>query len=175
MALVDNEEIPMHNTTGACIFTGYVLAALLLTVVISLDLYQAYHYRPSVSSKQKNQSSKQLQLFVALAVLSFSTLSYHILSYLIYSYREWAELNGLAIQLNSYFSDRLLSSMNLGFVVHLWQWLTESTLFYHFAKTICQNSANFWWTLQALLVSAASALFISIEGKKAFLNDSTRS
>ncbi|KAI4245659.1 MAG: hypothetical protein L6R42_010142, partial [Xanthoria sp. 1 TBL-2021] len=32
--------------------------------------------------------------------------------------------------------------------------------------TICENSANFWWTQQALFVSMASALFIGIEGSR---------
>ncbi|KAL8978180.1 MAG: hypothetical protein Q9205_006177, partial [Flavoplaca limonia] len=48
----------------------------------------------------------------------------------------------------------------------IWQWLTESALFLNFAETICKNSANFWWTQQALFVSMASALFISIEGSR---------
>ncbi|KAL9031723.1 MAG: hypothetical protein Q9196_000271 [Gyalolechia fulgens] len=159
--MADNND-PVHNVIGAYIFTGYVLAALLLTGLISLDLYQAYHYHPSLRI-QSNQVSKQLQVFVALAVLTFSTLSYHMLTYLIYSYRDWA---GLAIPPTLYPPDHPQSSPILGFTAHLWQWLTDSTLFYRFAKTICENSANYWWTLQALLASAASALFISIEGSR---------
>lgn len=166
MALVDDNGTPMHNVTGACLFIGYVLAALILTAMIVLDLYQAYRYRLSFTPKQTKPASKQLQVLVALAVLIFSSLSYHMLSYLISSYRDWAQFKGLAVPSGSYSPDYLLSSSKLGIIVHLWQWLTESALFYHFAKTICQNSAIFWWTLQALLVSAASALFISIEGSR---------
>ncbi|KAL8722408.1 MAG: hypothetical protein Q9225_001087 [Loekoesia sp. 1 TL-2023] len=166
MASIDNDTNQMPNVTGAVIFVGYVLAALLLTTLIVVNLYRAYLSRPSWSSKEPSRVSNQFQVFVALAVLSFSTLSYHMLNYLIYSFRAWAEPEGLAILPGLHISKGLLSSSNLGFTAHLWQWLTESVLFYDFAKTICQNSANFWWTLQALLVSMASALFISIEGKK---------
>lgn len=166
MPLLANNNDSVHNVTGAYLFTAYVLASLLLTTLIAVDLYQAYRYRPSLSSKQSHQVSKQLQVFVALAVLNFSTLSYHMLSYLIFSYQDWAEPKGLAIRPTLYLTKHPRSSSNLGFIAHLWQWLTESTLFFHFAKTICENSANFWWTLHALHVSAGSALFLSIEGKE---------
>lgn len=166
MASIDSDAKQLPNVTGAVIFVGYVLAALLLTTLIVVNLYQAYLSRSSSSSKEASRVSNPLQVFIGLAVLSFSTLSYHMLSYLTYSYRAWAESNGLAIPPGLHVSEGLRSSLNLGFVAHLWQWLTETTLFHDFAKTICQNSANFWWTLQALLVSMASALFISIEGRK---------
>ncbi|KAI4204028.1 MAG: hypothetical protein LQ350_001421 [Teloschistes chrysophthalmus] len=150
-----------RNVTGAALFTGYVLAALLLTIMILGDLFKAYRTRFQARPCWEDMTdiSKQLQVFIALAVLSFSTLSYHMLNYLIFSYRRWATYTtSSTIQgLSGVFGVQGLQS--------IWQWLTESTLFKDFAETICQSSANYWWTQQALLVTMASALFISIEGK----------
>ncbi|KAI4108027.1 MAG: hypothetical protein L6R37_001309 [Teloschistes peruensis] len=150
-----------RNVTGAVLFTGYVVAALLLTMMILGDLFKAYRTQIQARSCLKDMTgiSKQLQVFIALAVASFSTLSYHMLSYLIFSYRIWAtHTTSSTIQgLSGVFGVKGLQS--------IWQWLTESTLFKDFAETICQSSANYWWTQQALLVTMASALFISIEGK----------
>ncbi|KAL8661222.1 MAG: hypothetical protein Q9202_005768 [Teloschistes flavicans] len=150
-----------RNISGATIFIGYVFAALLLTMMIIGDLFKAYRTRIQAKPRSKDMTEifKQLQIFIALAVLSFSTLSYHMLSYLICSYRTWAThtSSGTTPNLCGLFSVKSLQS--------IWQWLTESTLFKGFAETICQNKANYWWTQQALLVTMAAALFISIEGK----------
>ncbi|KAL8763395.1 MAG: hypothetical protein Q9184_000783 [Pyrenodesmia sp. 2 TL-2023] len=155
----------VHNVAGAIIFTAYVLAALFLTSLIVLDLYKAYQAQSSLSSKEIRRTSQQLQAFVALAVLSFSTLSYHMLSYLILSYRSWSMYRNLE-PLQGLQSPTLFSGVTiLGYTARTWQWLTQSTLFHDFARTICTSSANFWWTQQALLATIASALFISIEGQ----------
>lgn len=148
---------PVHNVAGATIFVGYVLSALLFTTLIVSDLYQAYHSKSKSSVKQVPHN--HLQIFVALAVLSFSTLSYHMLSYLIHSYQDWALSASIETIRNPL---DLFSAVGLE---SIWRWLIESTLFKDFAETICKNSANFWWTQQALLVTMASALFVSIEGK----------
>ena len=155
MASIADNGGAIQNVPGAVIFIGYVLAALCLTILIVINLYQTYVSRPSPSSEEGNRLSYQLQVFVALGILSFATLSYHMLSYLYFSYGGWAESRDIAA--------RELHASNLH---SLWLWLTESTLFYDFARTICKNSANFWWTLQALLITMASSLFISVEGEK---------
>ena len=158
MESVDPEALPIHNLAGAIIFVGYVLAALLLTILIISDLYHAYQSR--CSSYTKRSPYVQLQVFGALAALSFSTLSYHMLSYLVYSYQDWARSADFTTIKNRY---DLLTGAGLE---SIWHWLIESTLFKHFAETICMSAANFWWTQGALLVTMASALFISIEGEK---------
>lgn len=166
MVSIDKDPDVVHNITGAIIFVFYVLAALFLTSLIVSDLYLAYQSQSRLSSREGKTISNQLQVFVALAVLSFSTLSYHMLSYLILSYNEWAssrDLDQLRWLTNPSTS---ISLVGVDFAVRLWQFLTQSTLFHDFAETICKNGANFWWTQQALLSSIASALFISIEGEK---------
>lgn len=157
MESITTDAAPVRNVTGATLFVGYVLAALFLSILIVNDLYQSYQIQPSASS---SKAQGRLQIFVALAVLSFSTLSYHMLSYLIYAYQGWVTVGDL----DALPSDLVTLSTWDG-LRQIWQWLTESTLFLDFAQTICANSANFWWTQQALFVSMASALFIGIEGK----------
>lgn len=165
MATIDNDNDSIDNVTGAVIFAAYVFAALFLTGLIAFDLYQAYHSRSGSSSKEAQHVSNQLQIFVALAVLSFSTLSYHMLSYLIDSYQDWVTTQRFGPIHGLYSPGVVLGSAGLDFAGRVWQWLTQSTLFRDFAVTICKDSANFWWTQQALLVTMASALFMSIEGE----------
>ncbi|KAL8854609.1 MAG: hypothetical protein Q9221_000644 [Calogaya cf. arnoldii] len=155
---------PVHNIMGATIFVAYVLAALYLSILIVIDLYRSYNAPTSSFPSKAQRISTRLQIFVTLAVLSFSTLSYHMLSYLIYAYQDWVTVNDLEAWPSS--SDLFTLSTWQTLLHQIWQWLTESTLFLNFAKTICENSANFWWTQQALFVSMASTLFISIEGTR---------
>ena len=165
MASIGTGSEPIHNVAGATVFVCYVLAALFLSTLIVIDLCQSYSARPSPSTNQAKNSSNRLQIFVALAILSFSILSYHMLTYLIYSYQKWATSNNLEALPGLYVPSDIFTISSLHFLRRIWQWLTESTLFLDFAETICLNSANFWWTQQALLVTMASALFISIEGE----------
>ncbi|KAL8672909.1 MAG: hypothetical protein Q9168_002663 [Polycauliona sp. 1 TL-2023] len=162
MASITTDTEPVHNSVGATIFVGYVLAALFLSVLIVVDLSRSYHARTSSFVSKAQRPSSRLHIFLPLALLSFSTLSYHMLSYLIYAYQAWLTANGLEGLPRP--SDFLTLPTSQG-LHQVGQWLTESTLFLNFAETICQNSANFWWTQQALFVSMASALFISIEGQ----------
>ena len=163
MASIMTGSEPVHNIMGATIFVAYVLAALYLSILIVIDLYRSYNAPTSSFPSKAQRISTRLQIFVTLAVLSFSTLSYHMLSYLIYAYQDWVTVNDLEAWPSS--SDLFTLSTWQTLLHQIWQWLTESTLFLNFAETICENSANFWWTQQALFVSMASALFISIEGK----------
>ena len=162
MASVSTNSESASNVTGATIFVGYVLAALCLSTLIVLDLYQSYKSQNNSSSARTPSVFSRLQIFLALAVLSFSTLSYHMLSYLIYMYNKWVTTHDPEVIPGP---SNLLTLSTMQAPRQIWQWLTESALFLDFAETICKNSANFWWTQQALFVSMASALFISIEGE----------
>ncbi|KAL8693201.1 MAG: hypothetical protein Q9224_003797 [Gallowayella concinna] len=166
MASITTNTDPIHNVVGATIFVGYVLAALYLSMLIVYDIYKAHKSIAPSSSNRGKHVSTQSSLFIALAVLSFSTLSYHMLSYLIYSYQSWVTSKGIEALPGLPGSSDISTLSGLEFTQQIWQWLTESTLFQNFAETICKNSANFWWTQQALLVTMASALFISIEGTR---------
>lgn len=165
MASKYDDSKSVHNVAGATIFTAYVLAALFLTGLIVLSLYQAYQTQPSLSFKEARRISTQLQVFIALAVLSFSTLSYHMLSYLIFSYHSWSMSRNLKPLQGLQYPTASTGFAAPEFAARIWQWLTESTLFHDFAKTVCTSNANFWWTQQALLTTIASALFVSVEGK----------
>ncbi len=165
MASTYDDGNSVHNVAGAIIFTAYVLAALLLTGLIVLSLFQAYQGQSSLSSKEARRISTQLQVFIALAVLSFSTLSYHMLSYLIFSYHSWSTSRNLKPLQGLQYPTASAGFAAPEFAARIWRWLTESTLFHDFARTVCTSNANFWWTQQALLATMASALFISVEGK----------
>lgn len=103
------------------------------------------------------------------SVLSFSTLSYHMLNYLIVSYQAWSKSHGYQPPGSLFGSNSLLGTQEQRIPLHIWSWLTNSTLFADFATTICSNNARFWWTQQALLITMAWSVFMSLEGVPALL------
>ena len=160
-----DEKTPVYNLTGALIFTVYVISALFLTLFISRNLFSSYQKLvKNKESKRTAHFEKRLQIFSALSVLSFSTLSYHMLSYLIVSYRSWAQANDVPLPQQLLGDASLLGSHDQRVNLRIWTWLTSSTLFQDFAEAICGDSARFWWTQQALLVTMAWSVFMSFEG-----------
>ena len=160
------QEPPLYNLSGALIFTAYVFSALFLTAFITRSL--VIQYKKS-SHKRKHGREKHIQTFSALSVLSFSTLSYHMLNYLIVSYQAWSKSHGYHLPGSLFGSKGLLRTREQRVPLHIWSWLTTSTLFANFATTICSNNARFWWTQQALLVTMAWSVFMSLEGVPALL------
>lgn len=152
------------NTTGAIIFVLYVVAALIFTGFICKDLINAYLYLPRFLYQQRSLQ-KNVQIFAGLATLSFSVLSYHMMDYLIESYQEWANPRGIKLPDQFYGKDGLLGPASERAPLYIWTWLKTSTLFYNFARTICEPYEHYIWTEQALLVTMGWCLFMSIEGE----------
>lgn len=160
---------PVYNLTGAIVFTAYVISALLISIFLVYNLTSTYVSRQSWNHKEGIQ--RRIQIFAALSTLSFSVLSYHMLNYLILSYQEWAKERRIVVPQHLYGRNGFLGSQDQRVLVHVWMWLTTSTLFRDFAETICGNSLRFWWTQQALLVTMVWSVFLSIEGiSHLFLN-----
>ena len=166
MSSFKSQEPPLYNLSGALIFSAYVLSALFLTAFISNSL--RVQFKKSSPEREHGQE-KHLQIFSALTVLSFSTLSYHMLNYLIVSYQPWSESYGYQLPAGVFGFNSLLGTREQRVPLHIWSWLTESTLFADFATTICSNNARFWWTQQALLVTMAWSVLVSLEGVPALL------
>ena len=161
-----SQEPPLYNLSGALIFTAYVLSALFLTAFITRSL--AIQYKKS-SPKRNHEREKHIQTFSAFSILSFSTLSYHMLNYLIISYQAWSKNHGHQLPVSLFGPNSLLGTQEQRIPLHIWSWLTNSTLFTDFATTICSTNARFWWTQQALLVTMAWSVFMSLEGMPALL------
>lgn len=126
-----------------------------------------FQYQKLLNAEEAKRTidlEKRLQIFSALSVLSFSTLSYHMLSYLIGSYQDWAGTNRVLLPQRILGNAGIVGRKDQRVELHIWEWLTSSTLFQDFAITICNDSARFWWTQQALLVSMAWSVFMSFEG-----------
>ena len=161
MSSFKSQEPPLYNLSGALIFTAYVLSALFLTAFISNSL-RVQHRK--TSPERKHGRENHIQIFSALTVLSFSTLSYRMLNYLIVSYQAWSKSYDYQLPASLFGSNGLFGPREQRVPLHIWSWLTESTLFTDFATTICSNNARFWWTQQALLVTMAWSAFMSLEG-----------
>lgn len=162
----NSQEPPLYNLSGALIFTAYVLFALFLTGFITNSLRVQYE---QYSHRRKHGREKHIRTFSALTVLSFSTLSYHMLNYLIVSYQAWSKRRGYQLPASLLGSNSLLGAREQRAPLHIWSWLTNSTLFADFATTICSNNARFWWTQQALLITIAWSVFMSLEGVRGLL------
>ena len=162
---------PEYNRAGALIFILYVVSALFLTGVILGTLYSPLSTHGSskllvVERQQKFSRKSSVQIYTALSVLSFSVLSYHMLSFLVLSYKTWASAGDIPIPQSVFGHEGLFDLQNATINIHAWQWLTSSTLFQDFAETICDDTARYWWTQQALLATMAWNFFMSIEGEK---------
>ena len=163
------------NLLGALLFSAYVTLAILLTGLITYNLYCTYHAslvaNLKSSDNQGRSEGKHLQLFALLAALSFAVLSYHMMHFLILSYAAWST------EKQTHLPERLSSEGGFtvtgnspGTDLHIWYWLSTSTLFLDFAEIICQDSAKYWWTQQALLITMACCFFMSIEGPSHILS-----
>ena len=164
---LDEPSIP--NLLGAILFSGYVTAAVLLTAIITYNLYGTHQNLLIVKSKSPDDSplskAKHVQLFASLAALSFSVLSYHMMHFLVVSYVAWSTERQILIPDRLFGEGGLIGRGNSSRVdLHIWHWLTTSTLFLDFAEIICQDGAKYWWTQQALLVTMACCHFMAIEG-----------
>ncbi len=158
-------RIPKYNLSGAIIFTAYVLSALFLTALIAYNLITAYRALPPSYLSRRNGRSpikSHIQVFLALTVLSFSVLSYHMLNFLIESYISWAKLWGVQLPLSVFGHNGLLGRE--GVELHIWQWLTGSTLFLDFAQEICGTWPRYWWTSQALWATMGVNIFMGYHG-----------
>ena len=156
---------PIYNLSGAIIFTAYVASALFLTALIAYNLISAYRALPLSYLSQKHGVStinSHIQVFFALTVLSFSVLSYHMLNFLIQSYNSWAKEWGIQLPLSVFGNEGLFGRE--GVQLHVWQWLTGSTLFLDFAQEICGTWPRYWWTSQALWATMAVSIFMGVHG-----------
>lgn len=160
MGSITSDPSP-SNITGAFIFLSYIILALLLTGLISYDLFS------SSRSLQSTQSpppllGRNIQIFTALATLNFSALSYHVISFLVVFYCTWATERRVALPPGiSGYGDIWPRGLEL----HLWDWVTTSTLFRDFGEVICERDGGFWWTQFALMVTVGCTCFMSVEGR----------
>lgn len=155
-----------YNFAGALIFTAYVISALFLTAFITYNLTTNYlTLDTSRLSQQQGRSTLKghIQVFFILSVLSFSVLSYHMLSFLIVSYKTWASQQGIAIPVSILGPNGLLGHERT--TIHVWRWLTHSTLFLDFAQEICATTPRYWWTGQALWKTIGTNIHISYHGE----------
>ena len=153
------------NVSGAMIFLGYILAALLLTAFICRDLIGQYLSLPK-SLWNKNDLHKQLRTFASLTLLSFTVLSYHMIDFLLESYQQWAIGRDIELPLRIYGKSGLFGSGLHRTPLYPWSWMKASNLFQDFARSICEPQEHFWWSSQALLFTLAWSAFLSLEGRR---------
>lgn len=150
-AIQDNSELRL-NYAGAALFIGYIIAALVLTGLITRTLYDTY--RAVINDHDRKTT---LKIFAGLTLTSFSVLSYHMLSFLIVSYTSWRMKNQPDLQGDGVYP----------LVQSIWQWTTTSTLFLDFAKDLCNvEKSHVWpWSETALVSTLLSFFYMSAAGK----------
>ncbi len=167
-----------ENVTGATIFFLYIIAALLLTILLSRDGLKAFASRSNFTNKRQKSQIRPaggpglelgISLFAALATLSFAVLSYHMLDFLVQSYQSWRFLaedtfSSQGSQVHSsttYHNDSILEKIPR---VQIWNWATQSNLFQKFGEVICNDTHRFWWTQLALIYSCSWNIYMKIQG-----------
>ena len=151
------------STTGACIFVAYLLVAVILVSILCRDLINAYIFLPK-SLRNQEGLQRHIRAYASLAASSFSVLSYHIIDFLVESYQEWAIEREIELPHRIYGKRGLLGPSHQRTPLYIWTWLRTSTLFQNFARNICEPYENYWWTLQALLMTMACSHLMAQEG-----------
>lgn len=148
----DAQVTQSTNYAGAAIFILYIIAALILTSLIILELLKSYNAIPNTSASTSMSSSnafrRTIHIFTLLALLSFTILSSNMLSFLLLSYSWWnqSHIRG-AITLSS-----------------IWEWTTTSSLFLDFARELCRDGLTFKWSGEALAATMVANVFMSAVG-----------
>lgn len=151
----------VSNLAGAVVFVIYVIAALFLTAFLSSSLFATY---VSLDSTYKRLIDKKLRPMAILSCISFSVLSFNMLNYLIVSYAALTHSRTISLPAGWYDLLKSVIYPDRAPRVHIWEWLKTSTLFRHFAQTICMPDGAFWWTGQALVTTMAWSIYMSVEG-----------
>ncbi|KAK6433025.1 hypothetical protein LTR95_010797 [Oleoguttula sp. CCFEE 5521] len=137
------------NYPGAAIFWSYIVAALTLTTTILHGLYSQYRAHAPLSPQRK----RQLLSFSSLALLSFTVLSINMLNVLIQSFALWS-------------IPRPTLGLFSAYPAEIYIWSTTSTLFLDFGEAIVANSARFFWTQSALLLTLSVNFLMALKGRR---------
>lgn len=155
-----------NNYVGALLFWLYIMAALAFTGLITTDIWTLQSAAEASGDKIPNRPNARIRqqrakahIFWTLSIMSFSILSFHMLYFLIDHYKNWAIVHQAEIprDLFDVFSRR--TGLNI------WKWSHTSTLFQDFAKELCENPQNYWWTSQALIFSFQWNMLMAVQGK----------
>lgn len=156
------------STLSGILFLLYVLAALVLTAFLLLDLV-----RLAGEGRTRHKAASvtpQAGIFALLALVSFSMLSYNMLSFLLVHYRDWSTVRNLAVATpGSGASFVSLDAHLLSHAENVWEWLTGARLFECFARELLTSGAVTWWVQCALLHSVLVAVYMEVEGKSGFI------
>lgn len=128
----NNDE---KNVSGAILFLGYIVAALVFSARIWTIIYRRYK---SMASNEKAKQQLAMQSALTLSIAGFSVLSFNMLSFLILSYTDWSKRHAITSSLAR------LPSLS-------WQWMSHATLFEDFARSLVSTPARSLWSQLALL------------------------
>lgn len=123
------------NISGAMLFLAYIVAALFFSFRLWTIIWKQY---VSVRANLQIRERVKISISAGITILSFSVLSYNMLSFLILSYNDWAQRH--QIHGNPLLEPTLLR-----------QWMSHSTLFEDFARSLVASPARSLWTQLALL------------------------
>lgn len=157
---------PPQNYIGTTLFLSYIAAALILTTLISTDLWSAYsRSRTAVTSRARSN----LRICVVFAVLSFAILSRSMILVLVDSFENWHAVSksflgkprlSLRTWVNSRsYVDDLSRNPSL-----LWDWMIQSTLFDTFARDLLQQPTSRVWTVIALTTAWVNSCEMGSKG-----------
>jgi len=167
-----------ENVVGVTLFFLYIIAALLLTTLLTKDVWKVHehrvrstdrHQKPQIHHAGGPKFELNISLFATLAALSFTVLSYHMLNFLVQSYQSWTLSAGSMLSCQGsqshsstpYYNKNIPGNIPL---VQIWKWATHSNLFQNFGEAICNDPHRFWWTQLTLTYSYGWNIYMAIQG-----------
>ena len=167
----EKEVLAGQNIIGAILFFGYIVAALVFTGIIVLDIgrltsapnthdCKSESIPHDVSARCSILSGRPL-LFSVAATISFAALSFNMLSFLVVSYSTWSLEHHITL------SQPFRNVADIRWQLWcIWSWATNSNLFETFAKDLLSTEESRRWTVLALLYHYGWNSYMSVVGEE---------
>merc|ERR1712093_2252 len=134
-----------ENLVGAGIFLSYIAAALFFTSRVVGRIRRQYKSHSATAGRA--ESTKDMNVFVTLACISFIVTSYNMLSFLFLSFSHYCKAHGRP---SPSFANASLEAASDALPL-IWDWISHSNLFEDFVQAIVKTPQGWWWAQANLL------------------------
>merc|ERR1712093_732142 len=134
-----------ENLVGAVIFMSYIAAALFFTSRVVGRIRRQYKSHSATAGR--GESTKDMNVFVVLACISFIITSYNMLSFLFLSFSHYCKAHGRP---SPSFANASLEAASDALPL-IWDWISHSNLFEDFVQAIVKTPQGWWWAQANLL------------------------
>jgi hypothetical protein len=149
-------------------FITHISLAFLLTVLAIRAIFRSYLVLPPSQGTRHRLPSRKthVQIFSALATVSFITAIYWAYSFSNLSYRVWATERGIELP-NSLFGETgaFRGGEHPG-RFRLAGWLNDTPIYQDALEVVAEKARRFWWGQQIDLATTSWGMLLAIEGRR---------